>query len=143
VEFKPISDEVTAACCTDASTCEGGFPSACDEACAEVLLPMQRECAAVLDMIQMAETVAAAAVKCPAPAAPCTSYPEYMIYDQEVTAACCDDPSESCESGEPSTCGPGCATALAPMRRNCADFLSMIGLKDIIDAAAAKCNGKG
>ena len=58
VEFQPYSDAVTAACCTGASTCEGGFPSACDEACGAVLLPMRRACGAVLEMIGMAEQVA-------------------------------------------------------------------------------------
>jgi hypothetical protein len=65
VEFQPYTDEVTAACCTDASTCDGGFPSACDAACEAVLLPMQRACGKVLEMIRMVDIVAAAVAECP------------------------------------------------------------------------------
>ena len=42
---------------------------------------------------------------------PCTTYPEFMAYSQEVTAACCDDASAPCVAGLPTACGEACANA--------------------------------
>ena len=39
------SQEVTVACCDDATApCVAGLPTTCSDACADVLLPMQRAC---------------------------------------------------------------------------------------------------
>ena len=42
---------------------------------------------------------------------PCTTYPEFMAYSQEVTAACCDDASAPCVAGLPTACSEACANA--------------------------------
>jgi hypothetical protein len=42
---------------------------------------------------------------------PCTTYPEFMAYSQEVTVACCDDASAPCVAGLPTACGEACANA--------------------------------
>eukprot|EP01050_Picozoa_sp_SAG11_P033203 SAG11_NODE_11165_length_779_cov_2.610294_1_plen_143_part_01 len=68
-------------------------------------------------------------------------YPEFLAHSREVTAACCDEASESCDgpTGIPTTCGAACAAVLLPMQRECADFLATIGLLDTVDAVAAEC----
>ena len=45
---------------------------------------MQTACGDFLAMIGMQDTVNTAAASCPAPLAPCTSYPEFMAYSQSV-----------------------------------------------------------
>ena len=50
----------------------------------QILLPMQTACGDFLAMIGMQDTVNTAAASCPAPLAPCTSYPEFMAYSQSV-----------------------------------------------------------
>ena len=50
----------------------------------QILLPMQTACSDFLAMIGMQDTVNTAAASCPAPLAPCTSYPEFMAYSQSV-----------------------------------------------------------
>ena len=62
------SQEVTVACCDDASApCVAGLPTACSEACADVLLPMQTSCHDFLGMIGMQETIDTAASSCAPP----------------------------------------------------------------------------
>ena len=50
----------------------------------QILLPMQTACSDFLAMIGMQDTVDTAAASCPAPLAPCTSYPEFIAYSQSV-----------------------------------------------------------
>ena len=62
----------------------------------QILLPMQTACGDFLAMIGMQDTVNTAAASCPAPLAPCTSYPEFMAYSQSV---CQDDQHLPFEAG--------------------------------------------
>jgi hypothetical protein len=142
-EFMAYSQAVTAACCDDVSApCIAGLPTACSEACADVLLPMQTSCHDFLGMIGMQETVDTAASSCAAPLEPCTSYPEFMTYSQEVTAACCDDAAGApCVAGMPTACSDACADVLVPMQQACSEFLGMIGMQDTVNAATATCGG--
>ena len=78
----------------------------------QILLPMQTACGDFLAMIGMQDTVDTAAASCPAPLAPCTSYPEFMAYSQSVTAACCVDEAAACVAGLPTAaCSSACASA--------------------------------
>ena len=139
-EFMAYSQEVTVACCGDKSRqCVAGLPTSCGDACATVLLPMQTACHNFLGTIGMQETIDLAARSCPSPLEPCTSYPEFMAYSQEVTVACCDDASAPCVAGLPTACSDGCAAVLLPMQRACNDFLEMIGMQQTINTAAAMC----
>ena len=46
----------------------------------------------------------------------------------QITAECCDEPSETCEDGYPTTCNTGCAAVLLPARASCeAGFLASGG----------------
>ena len=52
-------------CCDDASApCVAGLPTTCSDACADVLLPMQRACNDFLAMIGMQQTINTAAAMC-------------------------------------------------------------------------------
>ena len=78
-EFVRKSALVTAACCTASTPCpdvyadppvghlpvDGGIPTTCTSACAESLLPFQRQCAAMLEATSLTAIVAAAAATCP------------------------------------------------------------------------------
>ena len=139
-EFMAYSQEVTVACCGDKSRqCVAGLPTSCSDACATVLLPMQSACHNFLGTIGMQETIDLAATSCPVALEPCTSYPEFMAYSQDVTVACCDDASAPCVAGLPTTCSDRCATVLLPMQRACNDFLGMIGMQQTINTAATMC----
>ena len=100
---------------------------------------MQTACGTFLTMIGMQATIDDAVATCPAPLAPCGSYPEFMAYSQTVTAACCDDPSAPCVAGLPTACSDACAAVLLPMQRACNDFLGMIAMQDTVNTAAATC----
>ncbi len=63
--FTAWSEAVTAACCTDSSSCNGGLPASCQSACANVLLPMQRACGDFLETTGMRDVVDQAAALCP------------------------------------------------------------------------------
>jgi hypothetical protein len=64
-EFVAHSRTVTAACCDDgAAPCVDGLPTVCSDACAAVLLPMQRTCNDFLAVIAMQDAVATAAATC-------------------------------------------------------------------------------
>ena len=77
--------------------------------CVQILLPMQTACGDFLAMIGMQDTVNTAAASCPAPLAPCTSYPEFTVYSQLVNEACCDESAAPCVAGLPTACGIACA----------------------------------
>eukprot|EP01051_Picozoa_sp_SAG22_P013892 SAG22_NODE_1614_length_3993_cov_3.572419_1_plen_342_part_00 len=83
-EFMARSQAVTAACCDDAHPCESGLPTTCTAACAEHLLPMQRDCAAMVTMMGLADVISTAAAECPEPSTPCSTGPEFMAYSQMV-----------------------------------------------------------
>lgn len=63
--FAAWSEAVTAACCTDGSSCTGGFPTECQPACASVLVPMQNACADFLRTTGMQSVVEQAVAACP------------------------------------------------------------------------------
>lgn len=138
-EFINYSQEVTVACCGPNRQCVAGLPTTCSEACADVLLSMQMTCNDFLGTIGMQDTVDLAAASCPTPVEPCTSYPEFVAYSQEVTAACCDDASAPCVAGLPTTCSNTCADVLLPMQRACSEFLATIGMQETVNAAVALC----
>ena len=83
-EFMARSQAVTAACCDDAHPCESGLPTTCTAACAEHLLPMQRDCAAMVTTMGLADVISTAAAECPEPTTPCSTGPEFMAYSQMV-----------------------------------------------------------
>ena len=65
-EFTEYTQEVTAACCSDDSPCRAGLPTQCSPQCADVLLPMERQCSDFLAALGfgMQETIAEAAAQC-------------------------------------------------------------------------------
>ena len=65
-EFTEYSQEVSVACCTAESPCQGGLPTSCLSSCADVLLPMQSACGDFLAMFGfgMKETIDNAASGC-------------------------------------------------------------------------------
>jgi hypothetical protein len=74
----------------------------------------------------------------------CATSLEFNAAFVPVTAECCDEPSEDCSSGYPTTCNAGCAAILLPVRAACASFLANGGVAlapvtNLIDAAAATC----
>ena len=142
-DFMTYSDAVTTACCSDpAVTCPpGGIPSACTAACADILLPMQSRCVDMLAAVGMTSAVDAAVATCPPPPARCGTFPEFMQYNQQVTAACCSGEfASSCVAGLPSTsCDDQCAAVLLPMQRACSAFLISVGMQDTISGAVAAC----
>ena len=70
--------------------------------------------------------------------AQCTG-PEFFARSAAVTAACCDDDHHPCAGGLPSSCNAKCAAVLLPMQHDCADMVTMMGMADVIDTAAAEC----
>jgi len=72
---------------------------------------------------------------------PCGSYPEFMLYSQAVTAACCSDASAPCDAitGLPTACDNICDDILRPMPTVCSQWLGMTGLQATVDAAVATC----
>jgi hypothetical protein len=69
----------------------------------------------------------------------CTTYPEFMSYSHEVTAACCDDDSAPCVAGLPTTCTEQCSSVLIPMQLACDDFLGVIDKQETVNAAVSTC----
>ena len=69
---------------------------------------------------------------------PCTTFPEFTEYQTAVNTACCGE-GEACVAGMPTECKVDCASALIPMQLECADFLTMIGMKSTVDQVAAMC----
>jgi hypothetical protein len=73
----------------------------------------------------------------------CVTHEEDLARAAEVTAKCCDEPSESCAGGYPATCNADCSAVLLPMVASCeAGFLSsgpFGALADTLDDAAATC----
>eukprot|EP01046_Picozoa_sp_COSAG06_P092060 COSAG06_NODE_38303_length_425_cov_0.616564_1_plen_111_part_01 len=58
---------------------------------------------------------------------PCGSEQELVARCAAVTAECCDEPSEVCTGGMPTTCNAGCANVLLGWREDCATLLSAGG----------------
>eukprot|EP01052_Picozoa_sp_SAG31_P040615 SAG31_NODE_5924_length_2255_cov_3.889610_1_plen_206_part_00 len=74
----------------------------------------------------------------------CGSIDEFESTMAPVTVECCDEPTEDCSTGIPSSCNAGCAALLLPAQAACEDFLigggiAMAGTKAIVDRAAAQC----
>ena len=101
-------------------------------------------------MISLAVTVtfcALAGLGAAQTAPACETSSDFEERAAEVTAECCDEASESCIDGYPSTCNAGCMAVLLPMRDSCeAGFLSRLSgfaradLADAIDTGAARCS---
>eukprot|EP01052_Picozoa_sp_SAG31_P030040 SAG31_NODE_3046_length_4750_cov_4.985594_2_plen_236_part_00 len=81
----------------------------------------------------------------PPPPPPCDTSDDFTARAAEVTAECCDEPTESCAGGYPNTCNAGCAAVLLPVRDSCvAGYLSTGGpvaqaLAQALDSGAAAC----
>jgi hypothetical protein len=73
----------------------------------------------------------------------CVTADDFTARAAELTAECCDEPSERCDGGYPATCNAGCRAVLVPMVAGCeAGFLSsgpFKALANTLDAAAATC----
>lgn len=150
---------MTEECCNEESEdCSSGFPATCNEQCAALLLPMQAACEDFLGAspltLGIKSGLDAAVATCPAPApppappsielGPCDNFGDLQTLVGPVNEVCCDEPSDDCSSGVPSTCDSDCGAVLLPFREACADFLSVpmnLGMKAIIDAAANTCHG--
>ena len=59
-----------------------------------------------------------------------------------VTDECCDEPTEDCSSGRPSTCNTGCAAVLLPFFEQCSKELGPMGAGEYADVIAL-CHGGG
>ena len=46
----------------------------------------------------------------------CSTMDEFQARMDEVSAECCDEPTEDCSSGFPASCNAGCASVLLPMQ---------------------------
>ena len=53
---------------------------------------------------------------------------------QAITDECCDEPSEDCTAGIPTSCNAGCAAVLLPFYDDCSDELTEAEAGPIIDA---------
>ena len=89
-----------------------------------------------------------AASLCPSPLPSCSNNDEFADVFAPVNVECCDEPSEDCSAGFPTTCNEGCAALLLPAQAACEDFLIGGGLvmgpvKKLIDHAAALCPHSG
>eukprot|EP01052_Picozoa_sp_SAG31_P031386 SAG31_NODE_3318_length_4420_cov_2.018051_4_plen_690_part_00 len=154
-EFAAIMGPVTDACCDDpVEDCPGGLPSSCDAECAAVLLPVQAACedflaAGGLSYAPMKAIIDTAASLCTTPLPACGSIEEFESVMGPVNEECCDQPSEDCSNGLPSSCNAECAALLLPAQAACEDFLAAGGLimaptKAIVDNVAAQCpRGQG
>ena len=81
----------------------------------------------------------------PAAGPSCTSYTEFQNYVDAVNPACCNQASQDCSSGLPSTCNMECSDILVPMSISCSSFLTSNGMGDTlsqINSAAATCSGQ-
>ena len=71
----------------------------------------------------------------------CNTPEDFASCSAVVTAACCDEPSEDCSSGQPASCNEACARVLVPMRDNCQRVVQVTTeLWTAIDQAAAECS---
>ncbi len=65
------------------------------------------------------------------------------MFMPSVMEECCDEDSEDCSNGFPSTCNARCAEVLLPMQHACSAFLSSSPMwaatKTMIDTTAATC----
>jgi hypothetical protein len=81
----------------------------------------------------------------PPPPTTCATVDDFAALVAAITAECCDEPSEMCEDGYPTTCNRGCAAVLLPARTSCEEgFLAGGGpfkaILDALDQAAAACS---
>eukprot|EP01051_Picozoa_sp_SAG22_P009373 SAG22_NODE_778_length_7279_cov_3.312256_1_plen_670_part_00 len=138
--FLERSSAITEACCDDDNPCVSGLPTACTASCAAILLPMQRDCADMIQNLQLQDTIDAAASECQQQ--PCSTPSEFSAYMHIVTTACCADPAAACISGLPTaSCGAECAAVLLPMHATCGSgsALSMAQIESVLDAVRV-CN---
>ena len=59
----------------------------------------------------------------------------------DVTAECCDEPTEDCSSGMPATCNAGCAAVLVPYWQDCATAIRQedSSISQVLEAAMDLC----
>jgi|EP01043_Picozoa_sp_COSAG02_P005259 hypothetical protein len=80
-------------------------------------------------------------------ALPCGTAADFELISGSVTAECCDEATESCSAGLPTTCNAGCSAALLPASAACTargGYLSEPAnsdLKTIFEQAVARCTG--
>eukprot|EP01050_Picozoa_sp_SAG11_P029992 SAG11_NODE_8677_length_988_cov_1.357705_1_plen_248_part_10 len=55
---------------------------------------------------------------------------------KELDAECCDEQSEDCSSGRPSSCNAGCAAVLLPFFADCSDALGPVAVKAFADVVS-------
>ena len=71
----------------------------------------------------------------------CSTADDFQSCSAQVNAACCDEPSEDCSSGQPASCNEACARVLVPMRDNCQHIVqATTDLWSAIDRAASTCS---
>ena len=119
-ELQDLLESVSSVCCDGECGTETGYPASCDAACARQLLPTQVACGEFLAqpmMAPMKQALDSAAALCDDTAQTCSSMDEFQGLMDEVSAECCDEPTEDCSSGYPASCNAGCAARLVPMRR--------------------------
>jgi hypothetical protein len=76
----------------------------------------------------------------------CSTMPAFTNCVNAVTHQCCDEPSEHCTNGQPSTCNADCAVELRAMMTTCKQFLAapfMATVRKPLQAALAKCPQPG
>ena len=61
---------------------------------------------------------------------------------KELDAECCDEQSEDCSSGHPSSCNAGCAAVLLPFFADCSDALGPAAVKAFADVVSL-CRSAG
>lgn len=73
----------------------------------------------------------------------CDDFVQFQRISSLITAECCNEGTEDCEGGMPTSCNGGCASILLPAQVACAAFLSssetMRPVLDVINQAAERC----
>ena len=78
----------------------------------------------------------------------CATVTDFVKISNDINAECCDEKTESCGGGVPSSCNPGCAAVLVPAYAACKEeggYLAqpfMSGTEVVFAKAAAMC-GRG
>ena len=49
----------------------------------------------------------------------CATVADFVKISNDINAECCDEKTESCGGGVPSSCNPGCAAVLVPAYAAC------------------------
>eukprot|EP01046_Picozoa_sp_COSAG06_P007708 COSAG06_NODE_381_length_16594_cov_7.199454_3_plen_2083_part_00 len=117
------SAAVTQECCNEPhEDCSGGFPASCNAGCAVLLLPFFSDCSSLLGVhaVEFAATVEMCQATLEGvPSDAC----DLSTRTIAVNSECCDEPSEDCSSGTPSSCNVGCAAVVLPFFADCSAAL--------------------